>query len=199
MNATAFLRLTAALLTLACLACAHTPLEPTSLNSERIRASFGSYGIEVLEADESLRVSNLYSIHGETRVCRTFAVVRFPRELPAALTPEHRQVVAGGSLGEVFVNGGWQINKKHLYVGAMAVPETARRLPNLMRIQLAKPLAVHVYELSVTRGDASYGYATIAELHHPDYLDIKALEALYGRPPPATGVATTLNEVAGLL
>ena len=199
MNATACLRLAAALLTLLCLACAHTVLEPTSLNSQRIRATFGSYGIEVLETDESLRVSNLYSFHGESRVCRTFAVVRFRPQLPAAIAPEHRQVVAGGSLGEVFVNSGWQINKRHLYVGTMAVPETARRLPNLMQIQFAKPLAVHVYELSVTRGDSSYVYATIAELHHPDYLDAKALQALYGRPPPALNVAATLTEVAGLL
>ena len=37
------------------------------LNSERIAAAFGSYGVEVLEQDDTVRVSNLYSGEGEER------------------------------------------------------------------------------------------------------------------------------------
>jgi hypothetical protein len=47
------------------------------LNSERIAAAFGSYGVEVVEQDSQVRVSNLFSGAGAGRVCRTFAVVRF--------------------------------------------------------------------------------------------------------------------------
>ena len=46
------------------------------LNSERIAATFGSYGVEVLEQNGAVRVSNLFSGEGEERVTRTFAVVR---------------------------------------------------------------------------------------------------------------------------
>ena len=47
------------------------------LNSERIAAEFGSYGVDVLEQDEHVRVSNLFSGSAENKICRTFAVVRF--------------------------------------------------------------------------------------------------------------------------
>src|SRR5262245_52025727 len=47
------------------------------LNSERIAAKFGSYGIEVLEQTDGTRVSNLYSGTGAEKICRTFAAVRY--------------------------------------------------------------------------------------------------------------------------
>jgi hypothetical protein len=46
----------------------------------------------------------------------------------------------------------------------------------------AQPLAVHVYDLEISRGETSALYATIAEVHHPDYLDVTALRAIYGQP-----------------
>ena len=33
------------------------------LNSDRIRAKFGSYGIDVLQDRDRIRVSSLYSVH----------------------------------------------------------------------------------------------------------------------------------------
>ena len=45
--------------------------EPELLNSERIAQTFGSYGIDVLQADGALRRSNLYSVSDGLRTCRT--------------------------------------------------------------------------------------------------------------------------------
>ena len=38
------------------------------LNSERIEQQFGSYGIDVLESDAEMRVSNLYSLSGQQKI-----------------------------------------------------------------------------------------------------------------------------------
>jgi len=88
----------AALLTL-CLSTqitAQAPLVTSSeaelrplLNSERIAMEFGSYGIDVLENDARVRVSNLYSVHQGTKICRTFAVVQFPELIENAYSVEH--------------------------------------------------------------------------------------------------------------
>jgi hypothetical protein len=45
------------------------------LNSERIAAAFGSYGVEVVAQDDTLRISNLYSTEAGVTTCRTFATV----------------------------------------------------------------------------------------------------------------------------
>ena len=58
------------------------------LNSERIAQEFGSYGVAVLESDDRVRVSNLYSLRGETKICRTYAVVYYPDATDAAVSVE---------------------------------------------------------------------------------------------------------------
>jgi hypothetical protein len=40
-------------------------------------------------------------------------------------------------------------------------------------------VAMHAYVLDVTREDARFEYATIIELHHPDYLQLKELIEIY--------------------
>jgi hypothetical protein len=42
------------------------------------------------------------------------------------------------------------------------------------------PLAVHVYALGVSRGGVEVDYASIVEVHHPDYLGLADLVELYG-------------------
>ena len=71
-----------------------TPGQPAGrelLNSERIAAAFGSYGVEVLEQDEQVRVSNLFSGAGQDKTCRTFAIVRYPLRLDGAVSAEHAE------------------------------------------------------------------------------------------------------------
>jgi hypothetical protein len=78
------------------------------LNSERIAARFGSYGIAVIESDGRVRVSNLFSGRDGERTCRTFAVVRYPDRVDPALAAEHDEIVRGGSIGAVFAARGWR-------------------------------------------------------------------------------------------
>jgi hypothetical protein len=166
------------------------------LNSERIEERYGSYGVEVLESDRTTRVSNLYSEHAEQRICRTFAVVRFPANIPSSLAAEHAAILSGGSIGATFAARGWTVVKVHQYVGEIA---TTPRLAALMGGIDAARLAVHVYGLEVVKDGVRLEYATIAEVHHPDYLDLVDIQEIYGsgallptRPDAATGALLAL-------
>jgi hypothetical protein len=150
---------------------------PELLNSERIAAKFGSYGIEVLADDAGYRVSNLYSDEQGARQCRTYAVVRYAPVIDAAIATEHAAIVAGGSIGAVFAERGWRVQKTHLHYGELAA---SRRLADLMGIAAMTPLATHVYALDVVRDDRVIEYAALVEIHHPEYLKLADLESIYG-------------------
>jgi hypothetical protein len=148
-----------------------------ALNSERIAAAFGSYGIEVLEQDEAVRVTNLYSSSAGERICRTFAIVRYPSRIDPAVSAEHAAIVAGGSIGAVFAAQGWEVRKTHLrYAERPASP----RLAALMRVPSGTALAEHVYVLDVVKGGRTVEYAALVEIHHPDYLRVADLAEIYG-------------------
>ena len=148
------------------------------LNSERIAANFGTYGIEVLEQDQNVRVSNLYSFpRAGDRTCRTFAVVQYAPSMDPAIRAEHAAIVAGGSIGAVFAASGWEVRKRHLSYAE--IPATAK-LAALMRIRVDTPLAEHVYALDVAKGGRTIEYATIVEIHHPAYLRVADLVKIYG-------------------
>ena len=153
--------------------------QPLPLNSERIERLFGSYGVEVLESNGRVRVSNLYSSEPSGRVCRTFAVVLLPPRIDAALEAEHQEIVRGASIGSTFKKAGWLIEKRHRYFGELEVQPEARRLAALMGISLPSRLAVHVYALRVTKSGVSFDYATIVEVHHPEYLGLDDLRSIY--------------------
>lgn len=160
----------------------HAPAQTPArelLNSERIAAAFGSYGVEVLEQDETVRVSNLFSGKGEERVTRTFAVVRYAPQIDPAVSQEHAAIVAGGSIGAVFAAKGWEVRKTHLHYGDR--PATAK-LASLMRVAVGAPLAEHFYVLDVVKDGRAIEYAALVEIHHPDYLGLPALAAIYGQP-----------------
>jgi hypothetical protein len=176
------------------LACAAIQAQPGNrelLNSERIEAKFGNYAVEVLEADEQTRVSNLYSGDGQGKTCRTFAVVRYPAAIDPALAEEHAAILAGGSIGAVFASHGWQVNKSHLYFGEIAATE---RLAALMHVSRGTPLAEHVYVLDVAKDGQAHEYAALVEIHHPDYLVRADLPAIYG-DASAKGRVALLREL----
>ncbi len=150
------------------------------LNSERIQQTFGSYGLEVLQSSSEGRVSSLYSGSGDNKVTRTFAVVRFSGRVRPAFADEHSRVKSGQSLGAVFKSAGWQIEKHNIFVGEMEVPAKYTLLSGLMQLSLPKYLAAHVYVFVIRKDNRSYNYATITELHHPDYLSAADLWAIYG-------------------
>jgi len=157
-----------------------TPGQPAGrelLNSERIAAAFGSYGVEVLEQDEQVRVSNLFSGAGQDKTCRTFAIVRYPLRLDGAVSAEHAEIVAGGSIGAVFAAHGWQVRKTHL---SYSERPASARLAQLMRVAVGTTLAEHIYVLDVVKDGRAIEYAVLAEIHHPDYLAVADLAKIYG-------------------
>lgn len=150
--------------------------EPESLNSERIGSRFGSYGIDVVANEHGIRRSNLYSIHDGDRTCRTYAVVRFSDAPDLAIGTEHAKIIAGDSIGETFRAHGWEIYKETRYAGALSLPGEGHPIADLMRLESAVPLAMHVYRLLLQKNGRVIDYATIIEIHHPDYLDVDGLQ-----------------------
>lgn len=149
-------------------------------NSERIRRKFGSYGIEVLENSPGLRVSSLYSTHDGRIINRTFAVVAYPDNVEPAFKHEHEAIISGQSIGIVFENNGWLIDKHHLYFGEINRPRGHASDSTSPCNASTSRSAVHVYELVVRKAGAEYQYAFIAEVHHPDFLQLKDLASMYG-------------------
>ena len=147
------------------------------LNSERIAMEFGSYGIDVLATDARVRVSNLYSVHQGTKICRTFAVVQFPELIENAYSVEHEAILSGQSIGAVFAQHGWTIAKINRYFGVL---HSTDRVAGLMGEIAPQPLAVHLYDFKVSKPGTSLIYASIAEVHHPDYLSVADLQRIYG-------------------
>ena len=150
------------------------------LNSERIARTFGSYGVDVIQASDEGRVSSLYSGAGDEKVTRTFAVVRFSGRVSPAFDLEHSAVVSGQSLGAVFKSAGWVIEKHNIFIGELEVPQEYAIISERMQIGLPEYLATHVYLFVISSDKGSFNYATIVELHHPDYLSAEDLRKLYG-------------------
>lgn len=151
-----------------------------ALNSERIREQFGTYGVEVLQADAGRRVSSLYSEDPDTgRICRTFALVEFAVPVAPQVLAEHERIVAGQSIGQVFVDAGWKIDKVNLFIGESSASEHGFPLDELMQIDARESLATHRYTFVVESGGRRIEYATITEVHHPDYLDPLQLQSIY--------------------
>ena len=149
-------------------------LEPELLNSERIEERFGNYGIEILSQDGNLRRSNLFSSHAGRRICRTYAVVQFIGSPPVEIMASHQAVLAGQSLGSTFRGAGWSISKESLFVGEVVLTAPENAVARLMEVA-----AMHAYRLVLERDSESVHYATIVEVHHPDYLGPGELAELY--------------------
>ena len=150
------------------------------LNSERIERTFGSYGVDVIQSSASRRVSSLYSVHGDNKITRTLAVVKFAERTRSPFAAEHKRVLSGQSLGAVFKSAGWQIEKHNIYVGEFEIPARYGLVAELMQIDLPEFLATHVYVFVISKNRRSYNYATIVEIHHPDYLSAADLQRIYG-------------------
>jgi hypothetical protein len=162
---------------LAALGAAGQPSIRELLNSERIQQAFGSYGVEVLTSGARTRITNLYSVDAGTKTCRTFAVVRFPAVIDAAVATEHATITNGGSIGAVFAANGWRVLKTHL---AFRELDATPRLASLMHVAVGTRLAEHVYVLDVVRDGKTVEYAALIEIHHPEYLRRADLERIYG-------------------
>ncbi len=157
---------------------------PQPLNSESIAARFGNFGIEILAHEAvpgsaAVRRANLYSTHDGTRICRTYAVTRFNQRVPGLIAEEHARVLAGGSIGATFKAGGWQVSKATRYLGEIDAASAGPAVTSLMRLAGEPVLAMHVYRMWLIKDSQAIEYATIIEVHHPDYLDLAALAERY--------------------
>jgi len=152
------------------------------LNSERIRACFGSYGVEVLCQSGDLRVSSLYSTGsaGE-RVTRTLAVTRFRKEVPAELGSTMGKIRKGASIGATLKEEGWGVEKYPRFMGAIQIPEDFRRMTGLNEDggTVDSLAAVFIYGLSAHKDGAGVDIAIITEMYDPRYLTLSDLEAIY--------------------
>jgi len=151
-----------------------------SLNSDRIERMFGNYGVDVICSSPFRRESSLYSTSDDGKTTRTYAVVDFQGEPRREYAREHALIESGASIGTTFRRAGWTIDKQHLFIGGLEIPDTYSLIGELMKIPLPETLAVHVYLMIVKKDGRSFPYATIAEIHHPDYLSAADLNEIYG-------------------
>jgi len=179
-------RVSPAVIAAALSACA---LEPESLNSDRIGDRFGSYGITVLPHTGGVRRSSLYSVDGETKTCRTYAVVRFVDDSTPSVATAHADVLAGHSIGTTFKSTGWQSRKITLHIGHLTLDASQHAIGKLMRLEGVTEFAIHAYQLVLEKESQTVNYATIAEMHHPDYMSLPEVKSLYG-----DGVETRLSD-----
>lgn len=154
-------------------------VESEVLNSERIEARFGSYGIDVLSDGGGQRLASLYSGSGGDRVCRTFASVRRQAGSGDSIDSEQADIAAGRSIGATFRESGWSVAKRTLYTGAVPVSRLIGEVRERMRLAEGISVAVHAYQLVLARDRDTIDYATIIEAHHPDYLSVEALLGLF--------------------
>lgn len=153
------------------------------LSSERIQRKFGSYGVDVLQADANRRVSALYSLADGDKICRTYAQVRFAPTIDPAFAAEHARILAGESIGVVFRSAGWTIAKRHRHIGEAALPNGD--VAELMRIGGQDRLATDTYVFEIEKDGRRFAYAEITELHHPAYLTAAELASIYGESATA--------------
>jgi len=188
-------QLAPAVLAAALSACA---TETVLLNSERIENRFGSYGIDVLASEASLRRSSLYSLENAQKTCRTYAIVRFVDNPDSSFGAEHAEVLAGNSLGEVFKQNGWHIQKQTVHIGSVMLPAHTP-VSDLMHLEQETKLALHVYQLLLARGQQVFEYAMIIEVHHPEYLSETDLLKNYSYDHADFLSSASLQELAALL
>lgn len=150
------------------------------LNSERIEAEFGNYGIEVISYQDGLRRASLYSQHGGDQITRTYAIVHFDDVPPGLRDNEHAQILGGSSIGATFKSAGWTVHKETLYIGTLNPGDDVHEIFARMRLPERPDLAMHVYRLHVRKDAQSIDYATIVELHHPAYMTEERLHSIYG-------------------
>ena len=157
-------------------ACA---LESELLNSERIGERFGNCGIDVRENGPTVRRASLFSSEDGLRTCRSYAVVQFIAQQSSDVAAAHKKILDGESIGATFKSAGWQIRKVTRHVGSAPLPAVGNDVAALMHLDVGTLLAMHAYRLILEKDERNLHYATIIEVHHPDYLAEDELRRLY--------------------
>ena len=173
--------------------------EPELLNSERIEQTFGNYNIEVIHSDDQFRQSVLSSKQDDVVTARTFAVTRFSDAISSKFQNEHSAIIKGASIGSTLKSAGWTVLKASLHVGHVDIDDADHPVLEMMRLDAPSTLAIHIYKLSVRKNDESIEYATITELHHPDYLDVSKLRELFPVEPSIDSPQGQVDEIITII
>lgn len=161
-------------------------IEPEFLNSQKIEARYGSYDVDMLASDGLTRQSALSSISDDGKVCRTFALTKFTDAVDELGLDIQRRIDDGASIGATLKQDGWNILKATIHIGRIDIDDADHPVLSLMRLDVPQTLALHIYRLTIEKNGESLDYATISEMHHPDYLtedDVRDLFTLDARAP----------------
>ena len=158
------------------------------LNSERIAETFGSYGVHVVAQSRAQRASCLFSGSGDSRVCRTLALVRYAAVPDPRIASSLDRVRDGASLGATLQADGWTVTKRHRLIDEFnAEAPVYGGLQRFFALDDAPSLAVHLYTLDAERGATTVPVAELLEVHHPAYLSADELLKIYGTNLEASG------------
>jgi hypothetical protein len=114
------------------------------------------------------------------KINRTFAVVVYPTTIQPSFSKEHEAIIKGQSIGIVFKKNGWVIDKRHQYFGEISATSDFSAFSKVFHsIGTAQP-AIHIYSFFVSKNGSEFHYASIAEVHHPEYLRLEDLSTIYG-------------------
>ena len=146
------------------------------LNSERILKRYGTYHVDVLWSGDNIRQSVLSSLEDGERICRTYAVTWFTPSSERLGELVRDRIAGGASLGETLKKAGYRVLKKTIHVGDVRIDDDSHPAVARMRISTSDNLALHLYRLCVLGDDGATTLATIAEIHHPDFLTTDELQ-----------------------
>ena len=142
------------------------------VNSERIKARFGSYHVQVLHQDAATRLASLCSRHDAADICRTLAVTRFANPTPEALAEADALIRQGYSIGTTHEQAGQHLSREIIAEANVpcGVAFTALTGQTVKRNEL---LSLRLYRLDAGPDpEALMPYATIAEAHHPEHVRV---------------------------
>ena len=143
-----------------------------SVNSERIKARFGSYHVQVLYQDAATRLASLCSRHDAVDICRTLAVTLFANPTPAALAEADALIREGDSIGSTLAQAGQHLSREIIAEASVPCGDAFIALTG-QTVKRGDPLSLRLYRLDAGPDpEALLPYATIAEAHHPEHISV---------------------------
>ncbi len=171
--------------------------EPEFLNSEKIEARYGNYHVDVIASHGRTRQSALSSESDGRRVCRTFALTQFSEDVDALSS--HGVIRGGASIGATLQRDGWCVLKSTIHVGHITIAHPEHTVVKLMHLQSPVELALHIYKLSVEKDGNVIDYATISEIHHPDYLTEAEVRSLFSLNTAKSSKPPQVDELISII
>jgi hypothetical protein len=147
------------------------------LNSDAIRARYGSYSVVVISQSTTQRVAALRSGFASDSICRTLALTQFAVPVAAELLPAHQRILAGASIGETIRNAGFVVTKSDPIYFQLSSWELFEQLAQ-HTVPRNAPLLAQIYRIGATTAEKHIPYAVIIEIYHPDYRSLEEQETI---------------------